>query len=180
MKLNAKQREELRQRFNCRCAYCGIPLPERGWHVDHVEPVNRHWWKNTKWYQATHGKQKPQMDNPERDTWENMMPACFSCNLDKAAQSIEGWRQSLENKVRVCRDNYSAFRHAERFGLVAQVKTKVRFYFETMECESRSDTNVGGGSSARSFRTGDMGSSFIVAVHEESSNSHGSMLIPRR
>lgn len=39
----------------------------------------------------------------------------------------------MERKVDILRTNYSAWRHAERFGLVAQVKTEVVFYFETLE-----------------------------------------------
>ncbi|EAV6934312.1 HNH endonuclease, partial [Salmonella enterica] len=40
-KISKEQRAELRLKFGGRCAYCGCPLPEKGWHADHVEPVRR-------------------------------------------------------------------------------------------------------------------------------------------
>ena len=40
-KITKAQREELRLKFACRCAYCGCELKEKGWHADHVEPVRR-------------------------------------------------------------------------------------------------------------------------------------------
>ncbi len=58
------------------------------------------------------------------------MPSCRSCTIDKSNLSLEDWRRSLEHKPNVLRDNYSAGRHAERFGLVAQVATRVVFHFE--------------------------------------------------
>jgi hypothetical protein len=36
-KLTKAQRAELREKFGCRCACCGCPLPEKGWHADYVE-----------------------------------------------------------------------------------------------------------------------------------------------
>jgi 5-methylcytosine-specific restriction endonuclease McrA len=147
MKLTPKQREELRQKFGGRCAYCGDPLPDKGWHADHVEPVEREWWKREKWWQESH-RQKWRFDeatgrlvsepvelepagltHPERDTLDNLLPACRACNLDKHSMSLEGWRTTLANKVKVCR-YASAFRHAERFGLVQIVDKPVVFYFE--------------------------------------------------
>lgn len=41
MKLTRNQRDILFMKFGCKCAYCGCDLPQRGWHVDHVEPVYR-------------------------------------------------------------------------------------------------------------------------------------------
>jgi len=36
----------------------------------------------------------------------------------------------MQDRVGVCRRNYSAFRHAERFGLLIEVKIPVVFWFE--------------------------------------------------
>lgn len=51
-------------------------------------------------------------------------------NLDKHAQSLEGWRSWVEQKARVLRDNYPTFRHAERFGLITVHEKPVVFFFE--------------------------------------------------
>ena len=126
-------------KFGGRCAYCGCELPEKGWHADHVEPVRREWWKDrvkVTWGVGENGglvkteeKQTIGFERPQNDTLENLFPACQSCNLDKHAMSLETWRGVIAHKVQVCR-NTSAFRHAERFGLVAITEKPIVFWFE--------------------------------------------------
>lgn len=139
MTLTPKQRQQVFEMFGGRCAYCGCELPAKGWHADHVEPVWREWWKRkpkeTWEFVDDHlvhrvEKQKVGMERPERDCIENMFPSCRACNIDKTAMSLDDWRKSLERKIKVLRDNYSAFRHAERFGLVTANEKPVVFYFE--------------------------------------------------
>lgn len=130
MKLTKSQRMVLFAMFGGKCAYCGCDLPERGWHADHIEPLMRDWWKGTEWWQRSHGKQPVTAKYPERDTIENHFPSCRACNIDKTCLPLEDWRKSLERKPEILRNNYSAWRHAERFGLVAIIETKVVFYFE--------------------------------------------------
>lgn len=138
MKLTKLQRAELYLKFGGRCAYCGCELPER-WHADHVAPVQREWWK--KYPKVTwelvdgclvkkEEKQKIEMINYHNDVLENLFPSCIACNIDKHCMDLEGWRQVIANKVRVLRDNYKAFGHAERFGLVQEIKKPVIFWFE--------------------------------------------------
>jgi 5-methylcytosine-specific restriction endonuclease McrA len=138
VKLTPKQREELRMMFGGKCAYCGCDLPEKGWHADHVEPIHREWWKREPKisYEVVDGaiisheeKQVVGLERPENDTLDNLFPACRACNLDKRVMSLESWRGVLANKVNVCR-YASAFRHAERFGLVQIVDKPVVFWFE--------------------------------------------------
>jgi hypothetical protein len=134
-------------KFGGMCAYCGCELPEKGWHADHVEPVLREWWKKTDYYKEAHGFkydvvdgkivrpaipiEKAGLERPDNDTIDNLFPSCRACNIDKHASSLEGWRSQMQDRVGVCRRNYSAFRHAERFGLVIEVKKPVVFWFET-------------------------------------------------
>lgn len=149
MTLSKAQRATLRMMFEGRCAYCGAPLPEKGWHADHVEPVGREWWKTTKWWKEAHGfrwdvqdgkvvrievpvVEKAGLENPHNDRLDNLFPACAPCNLDKHAMSLENWRTSLQDRAGVCRRNYSAFRHAERFGLVQEIAKPVVFWFEVL------------------------------------------------
>ncbi len=147
MALSKKQRAVLFAMFGGLCAYCGQPLPEKGWHADHLEPVQREWWKalrnktTAKWDETkqcvvqVETDRKVTMGYPERDTFENHLPACAPCNIDKGSHTLEAWRKSLEQRVEVCRRNHSAFRFAERFGLVAQIKTAVVFHFEEVKAE---------------------------------------------
>ncbi|HVT82269.1 MAG TPA: HNH endonuclease signature motif containing protein [Phycisphaerae bacterium] len=141
MRLKKSDREQLRMKFGGRCAYCGIVLPERGWHADHVEPVMRQWYKKFRdrfTYDVADGKivksenppDKIGFDRPENDTLENLFPSCAQCNHDKHCMELEAWRKIVKEKVAVCRRNYSAFRHAERFGLLQEVDIPVVFWFE--------------------------------------------------
>lgn len=130
MKLSKSQRASLFAMFEGHCAYCGCVLPEKGWHADHVEALER---VNT--YVSGGGfepyrRKLLRCDNPGADRIGNFFPSCRACNIDKSSMGLEFWRKQLERKPQILRDNYSAWRHAERFGLVAQVATKVTFYFE--------------------------------------------------
>lgn len=128
MKLSAKQRATLREKFGGRCAYCGEPLEDR-WHADHIEAVER------KLERVSAGgvsrlRTTSEVHRPERDTIGNMNPACAPCNLDKHAMSLEGWRKKLEGAVGVLARNQPTYRHAVRFGLVQETAAPVVFYFE--------------------------------------------------
>lgn len=141
MRLTTGQRALLYLMFGGHCAYCGHPLTKT-WQGDHIEPLKRDWWytyQRKRWIDG--GRRGPEPvsngpEHPERDNIKNLFPSCRACNIDKHCLSLEHWRQSLEQRVDVCRRNHSAFRHAERFGLVKQVETKVVFYFEKLALEA--------------------------------------------
>ena len=139
MAISKKKRLEIFNMFGGKCAYCGVGLPEKGWHVDHIEPVYREWWKSktVTRYEVIEDKlitweekQKIGMTYPENDVADNMFPACASCNIEKSVLNLEGFMASLEKKINSLRNNSSAFRFAERYGLVQVIKEKVVFYFE--------------------------------------------------
>ncbi len=72
-----------------RCAYCGKPLPRRGWHRDHVEPLVRY--KGARWsFSGANG-----CVNPAAHRAANIVAACQKCNLDKGSKTLEAWRASL-------------------------------------------------------------------------------------
>lgn len=130
LKLKKAEREQLKQKYDGRCAYCGEPLADR-WHVDHLEAVEREFvYKRGKGFVAT-GK----LYRPQNDTLENMMPSCPPCNIDKHSMPLEAWRGKLQRAVDVLTRNNPTYRHAKRFGLVAETGAKVVFYFETVEAE---------------------------------------------
>ena len=125
------QRETIRMMFGGKCAYCGIDLPQRGWHVDHVEPVERVF----KYVQV--GNQPGRMVatgkfyRPQNNRDDNYFPACAPCNIDKGSNSLEGWRDYLQDRILDgLRRNSSTFRHAERFGRVVITPGPLVFWFE--------------------------------------------------
>ena len=119
MKLNKPQREELKQKYDGRCAYCGVELTDK-WHADHFEAIRRNG--------------DGACLNPERDVIENLMPACTACNHNKRSMSLESWRDLLAHyrDVQVIRD-CSQIRHLMRFGLVEFIQKPVVFYFEQVK-----------------------------------------------
>lgn len=120
MKLTEAQREELKQKFNGDCAYCGDPLGEK-WHADHLEAVVR---------DLTTGKPT----KPENDVIENFMPSCTHCNYNKRSLSLENWRDLLAHyrDVQVIRD-CPQIHHLMRFGLVEFIQKPIVFHFEKWE-----------------------------------------------
>lgn len=131
MNLSKKERSEIREMFGGKCAYCGIELPEKGWQVDHVEPVLR----ATKWVtdkNTGYGKivSAGWVNFPNRDSKENLFPCCRACNIHKSCYALESWRKCLEDLTGVLQRNYPTYRHAVRFGHVIENRRPIVFWFE--------------------------------------------------
>lgn len=133
MGLSKKQRQMVWDKSDGHCWYCGYKLPDKGWHADHLEPIIREteWVKdpgdeiNSYSYIATGKSFKP-----ENDHIGNIVPSCAPCNLFKATYDIKWFRQEIEAQSDRLRKSGSAFRIAERFGIVEVNSKKVRFWFE--------------------------------------------------
>lgn len=128
MKLSKPQRQQVREMFGGKCAYCGCELPEKGWHADHIKPVCR-----GLAYDSENGRMTSngKLGRPELDHIDNIFPSCAPCNIDKGPNSLEGWRAWLgERIVGGLRRNSSTFRHAERFGRVTITAGPLVFWFE--------------------------------------------------
>mgnify|MGYP001325782747 CR=1 FL=1 len=111
------QRQQILSKSNGRCWYCGIEL-QKGWHVDHFQPVRRY---------------NGEMTAPENDVPENLVPSCPSCNIMKSDRTIEGFRSLLANLVKSLNRDISIYRHAKRYGLVEESEKEVKFWFEELE-----------------------------------------------
>jgi len=125
MKLTKAQRASLREKFGGRCAYCGQVLGDR-WHADHIENVER---------KLVHVPGKGficsgDVHRPERDTIENLNPACAPCNIDKHSMTLEGWRDQMQRSNEVLLRDVSTFRRAVRYNLVTLNAEPIVFYFE--------------------------------------------------
>jgi 5-methylcytosine-specific restriction endonuclease McrA len=121
LKLTKEQREEIRMKFEGCCAYCGLRLPLKGWHVDHVAPIYR---LDPRFFL------RESCANPENENPDNYWPACASCNLFKGVYDVETWRGELAKQVERARRESFNFRFAERFGLVRETGAPVVFWFE--------------------------------------------------
>lgn len=127
MKLTPKQRAELRMKFGGKCAYCGIDLPEKGWHADHVEPVQRDGnWVHGAW--KTNGV----LLRPENDHADNFYPACVKCNILKSNGTPEDLRKALAYFATSIPtiQTYSHVHHLIRFKRLTIDVAPVVFWFE--------------------------------------------------
>lgn len=116
MALTKKQRQEVWNKSDGHCWYCGSTLPEKGWHADHVEPIYR---------DKKFGTQKPR-----NDIIENIVPACATCNLFKNVFNLEQFRYELSRQVDRARETSINFRMAEKFEQIEATRSPIVFWFE--------------------------------------------------
>jgi len=130
MVLSKKEREIVFNKSGGLCWYCGHDLPERGWHADHFEPIGRY--KNVK-ITDKGVEHFNNMERPELDIIENLVPACSRCNLFKGVWNIEQFRSELVDQVDRARAYSVNFRNAERFGLIEVTNKPIIFWFEAKD-----------------------------------------------
>lgn len=107
-KLTKKQRRDIYNEFDGRCAYCATEITIEQMQVDHIKPLRL----------------------GGEDDFKNMICACRSCNKYKHTLSIEDFRgQLLEITKRLMRDS-ATFRLAERYGLIEIKDQGIKFLFE--------------------------------------------------
>jgi len=105
-----------------RCGYCGCEL-QGGWHVDHIEPIRRN---------------GEGVDHPERDTVENKIASCPSCNMMKSVFSVEQFRENIKNFINSLNLYSNQYKFAKKYGIVMETEKPVVFYFEKVE-EAKDD-----------------------------------------
>ncbi len=131
MKLTKAQREELKQKFDGHCSYCGVELGAR-WQADHLIPVEREvvWYKCEK--SRTMKSKSGDMRKPEHDHLDNMMPSCVKCNNDKSSETLENWRRIIKQRIKTLNTDpkYASYQKAKRYGLVVETDIEVIFFFE--------------------------------------------------
>lgn len=109
-------RDQLRDMFGGKCAYCGRTLGAR-FHVDHIKPLLR-------------GCSGASAEGRGDDTLANTVPSCPRCNLRKSILSVEDFREEIAAQTqRLLRDS-AAFRLAVDFGIVQITRAPVVFWCE--------------------------------------------------
>ena len=107
-KLTKPERQQIYDKCNGHCAYCGCKLEYKNMQVYHVIPLCR----------------------GGEDAMSNMLPSCRSCNHYKATLTIEEFRKYLSRiHDRLVRDSV-AYNVAERYGIVKYNPEPIVFYFE--------------------------------------------------
>jgi 5-methylcytosine-specific restriction endonuclease McrA len=129
MAISKKTREQVFNKCNGKCAYCGNPL-EKGWHVDHFEAKRRiNEWDSEKRKFIYTGNDY----NEAKDHIGNYMPSCASCNINKHSMSLEEFRDLIQNFVNSLNKTSVQYKIAKRYGLLQETPKPVVFYFETIK-----------------------------------------------
>lgn len=106
--IQKKIREQVYQKYNGHCAYCGCEIDYKDMQVDHVISV--------------YGKDGS-------NDLDNLMPTCRMCNFYKSTFSIDSFRRHLESLYERLRKPF-IYCLALKYGLIEEHKKKVKFYFE--------------------------------------------------
>ena len=120
MVINKEDREKVKEKSGGHCWYCGCVLPDKGWHVDHFLPVRRH-------------PDTGLMDHPERDSFDNLVPACSRCNRLKSSLDLEVFRSRIQKFVESLNKYHNQYKFAKAYGLVEETNADVVFWFEKNE-----------------------------------------------
>ena len=121
-------RQQVYQKYNGRCAYCGDPIEFKAMQVDHIIPQ-----RNFEWHLRNNHKIPVFLSHltlVDLNHIDNLAPACRSCNKFKDTHCIETFRCEVEQQIKRLRDAKPTFRLAERYGLIECKPKAVVFYFE--------------------------------------------------
>lgn len=116
-----KIRQQIYNKYNGHCAYCGCVLEYKDMQVDHMNSV----------YKAEyHGKEVD-------ESIENYMPSCRACNFYKSTFSIEEFRNNIQNKlIRKLQKDFN-YKMLVKYGMIQEDFKPVVFYFEQVDKYSR-------------------------------------------
>ena len=115
--ISKKLRQQVFDKCNGHCTYCGCELTFKTMQVDHIESVfNAEYWD------------KKEVDN----SIDNLMPACRQCNFYKGTYDLDVFRREMKSLMERVRKPF-IFRLAEKYGMVQELKWDGKFYFEKQE-----------------------------------------------
>ena len=124
MKVN---RFEIWSKFGGRCAYCGVEVEEKKFHIDHIDP---------QWHNLSEEEAKRIGVKKGTHEIENLNPSCPRCNRWKSTFTIEDFRNIVQTSLDRLERDTPNFRLAKDFGLIEISKKEVIFYFENHERKS--------------------------------------------
>lgn len=118
--LTKQQRQQVYNKYNGHCAYCGCELEYKDMQVDHLIPLND--WNNS---------------HTDEELWsmDNLMPSCRLCNHYKRSYTLEHFREAIEKiPFKLNRDSY-IYRIGVKYGVVNPNEKGITFFFEKVAKE---------------------------------------------
>lgn len=112
-----KIRQQVYEKYDGHCAYCGIKLEMKDMQVDHIDPVYRAYY-----------------DHREVDeSIDNYNPACRACNFYKGVWPLEKFRNNIQHMlIGKLRKDFN-YKMLVKYGMIREDFKPVRFYFEKEE-----------------------------------------------
>ena len=114
-------RQQLYEKYNHRCAYCGCELEYKNMQVDHIKSV------------YVHNDIGHDMTEAEMYDISNLLPACRQCNFYKDTFSLETFRSRLSTVMMENLRKGFTYRLALKVGLIEEHDKNIQFYFETLD-----------------------------------------------
>lgn len=114
-------REEVYNKCEGHCGYCGKEITIKQMQVDHIKPLYRNDKVTTL-----------EVWGVERgsDNFDNLMPSCARCNRWKSTFSLEMFRKEIERQIERLNKYNNNYRMAKDFGLIQETIIPIVFYFE--------------------------------------------------
>lgn len=114
-------REQVYNKCDGHCGYCGKEITIKQMQVDHIKPLYRNDKVTTL-----------EVWGVERgtDDFENLMPSCARCNRWKSTFNLEMFRKEIGLQIERLNNHSNNYRMAKDFGLIEEVDSSVIFYFE--------------------------------------------------
>ena len=113
MGFSVETRKAVYDKYNGRCAYCGREIAYKDMQVDHF--IAKRGWNES-----------------GSDDISNLMPSCRMCNHYKRANSLEIFREYIQEIPRKLRSNY-IYKVGVVYGNVIEDPKPIVFYFEQGE-----------------------------------------------
>lgn len=120
-KISKEDRLRVWEKYNCRCAYCGVKLEYEQMQVDHIQAH----WHSIKAEEA----EKYNIVKGAHDL-SNFNPSCRRCNKWKDTFTVEKFREQVQLQVERLKRDSSAFRMALDYDLIKESGKKVKFWYE--------------------------------------------------
>lgn len=110
------EREAVYAKCNGHCAYCGCKIRMDQMQVDHKIPI--------------HMEQAYSAIGVDLNSFDNLLPACRSCNNYKTTFTIDLFRKMIEEQPQIFERDRPTYRLAVRYGVITPTPHPVTFYFE--------------------------------------------------
>jgi 5-methylcytosine-specific restriction endonuclease McrA len=112
------KRQQVYDKYNGHCAYCGKAIDIGDMQVDHIVPHRRYY----------------NSDKKDDDALENLNPSCRRCNHYKRANLLETYRAMLMT-IHLRTQEIYINKVAEDYGIIKVEPWDGKFFFEKCKCQ---------------------------------------------